>query len=348
MPAPRVSKQIQSKNSLPVGPLERIWREATRPFRLRTWRKLAGISNPHPVRKKPIAQSPNAPAVEAWRLPFPSMVTRHEASFFARCAASRVHQQGRIVDLGCWMGSTAVALAHGVHEAGGTDRIFAVDIFLWSSWMNASHAKLVHGIYAPGESFLPEARRIARDHGFGLVDLVAADLTTFEWSQGPIKILLVDAMKSSALMKQIARSFFPSLQPDGILLHQDFKHSFTSWIHILQYRLRRHFRFIESVPKAGTVGYEVLSTPDVSEVVAATEMDPVSNAEADACFEYSLSLLPEAHHNEVARAHITHYLRHNNQPEEADRVTALYAKRGIDNPVMPVSPEPTATTARAA
>jgi len=347
MPAPHVSKQVQSKNSLPVGPVERIWREATRPFRVQTWRKWAGISKPQPVRRKPLAKSPDVPVVEDWRLPFPSMVTQPEASFFRRCAARCVHQPGKIVDLGCWMGSTAVALARGVHEAGGSDRIFAVDIFLWSSWMDPVHAPLVHCIYAEGESFLPEARRVARDYGFGLVDLVAADLTKFEWSQGPIKILLVDAMKSATLMKQIARTFFPALVPGGILLHQDFKHGYTSWIHILQYRLRRHFRFIESVPKAGTVGFDVLSTPDVNEVIAASQMDRVSSAEVDACFEYSLSLLPETDHNEVARAHVTHYRRHK-QLEDADRVTALYAQRGIENPVKPVTPEPAATIARAA
>jgi hypothetical protein len=323
--------------------MERIWREASRPFRVRTWRKWAGIPNRSPPRQR-IARSEDAPVQEDWRLPFPSMVTRPEAEFFARCAASRAGQQGKIVDLGCWMGSTAVALARGVHQAGGNDRIFAVDIFLWGSWMDASHAELVHGIYADGESFLPEARRVAKDHGFGLVDLVAADLTTFEWSQEPIKILLVDAMKSAVLMKQIARTFFPSLVPGGLLLHQDFKHGYTSWIHILQYRLRRHFRFLESVPKAGTVGYEVLSAPDVNEVVAASQMDDVSSAEVDACFAYSLSLLAEADHNEVARAHVTHYRRHN-QLEEADRVAALYAKRGIENLVKPA---PAATIANAA
>ena len=50
--------------------------------------------------------------------------------------------------------------------------------------------------------------------------------------RGPIKILLVDAMKSSELAKAITMNFFPSLLEGVLLIHQDYKHYFTPWIHV--------------------------------------------------------------------------------------------------------------------
>jgi hypothetical protein len=188
--------------------LNKIWRETSRPFRPRTWRKLAGLA------PKPPAPPPRQPAKpkENRALPkgIPSMITHSEAAFFARCAERSLGAEGQIVDLGCWMGSTAVALAEGIRRGGGDERVRAFDIFLWETWMEREHAKLTYGIYRAGDSFLPEARRIVQQHGHGLVELHQADLTRYHWSGEPIKLLLVDAMKSLPLAQQIARTFSPA------------------------------------------------------------------------------------------------------------------------------------------
>jgi methyltransferase family protein len=260
----------------------------------------------------------------------PSMITGAEAEYFARCAERCAPLSGKIVDLGCWMGATAVALANGVHRSGSQDRVLALDIFLWCDWMNDGPSRRVHCIYHAGDSFLPEARRVVKDHGHGLVDLVEADVAHHEWTREKIKLLLVDARKTPALMKQIARCYFPSLVPGGLLLHQDFKHHFTPWIHVLQYRLRKCFRFLESVEHGGTVGFEVLQTPSLAEVLAAIRMANVAPTEVDAAFAYSLSILPESEHAEIAQAHVTHYCRHR-QLDDARRVAADYLARGVDS-----------------
>ena len=71
--------------------------------------------------------------------------------------------------------------------------------------------------------------------------------------RGPIKILLVDAMKSAKPAPANSRKFFPSLTANAALIQQDYKHYYTPWIHVLQHRLRSYCTFTYSVPQSSTV-----------------------------------------------------------------------------------------------
>ena len=128
---------------------------------------------------------------------FPGMISVAERQFYSRCAKKKKGDFGCIVDLGCWMGATTVALANGLtsNAAGlpSTEVIHAYDQFLWEPWMDFIKGR-AFGIYESGESFLPEARRRVARYG-KLIRMHAADLTRTEWAGGPIKILLVDVMK---------------------------------------------------------------------------------------------------------------------------------------------------------
>src|SRR5438874_2131846 len=108
---PRHSK-LSPLSSRP-GIFGRIVRETVRPFRLRTWRRLAGIRESSPVKRAPQKATASEEKPIAVRRSIPSMITGEEAEYFARCAERCVRLDGKIVDLGCWMGSTAVALANG-------------------------------------------------------------------------------------------------------------------------------------------------------------------------------------------------------------------------------------------
>lgn len=231
----------------------------------------------------------------------PSMISWGEAAYFAECARGPLVPGGSIVDLGCFMGSTAIALAHGVKEAGRRDEVIAYDLFEWAGWMDGVPS---YGIYQPGDCFLPEARRYAQEHGGGLVSVHRADLSTFEWDGRPISLLLVDAMKSADLAEQIVRSFYPALLPGAVLLHQDYKHFWTGWIHVVQYRFRDRFRFRGSVPGAGTVAFTVASSISPDEVRTRSDLNSVSDEEIDDAIRYSLDLLPPEEAANVAAAHV--------------------------------------------
>jgi hypothetical protein len=259
----------------------------------------------------------------------PGMVSTAEMAFFSESSARYCGKEGAIVDLGVWLGATSVALAQGVLSHGSkadnpNEKILGFDTFQWESWMPAH---LPYCLYEPGDSLLPEARRVVREHGGGRVELIQADLRCYEWSGGPIKILLVDAMKDENLAIQIARKFFPSLIPGSLLIHQDFKHYYTSWIHVLQYRLREYFRFYRSV-RWGTVAFEVLASIPAAAVDQATDFTTIPDDEVDASFRHSLDLVGPEERANIAAAHVMHYV-HLKHWERASHVVELYRPAGM-------------------
>lgn len=259
----------------------------------------------------------------------PRMVSSDEMDFFSESAARYFGKPGAIVDLGCWLGSTSIALVRGLvgHDAEAESRnekVFGFDMFKWESWMPP---QIPYCVYEPGESFLPEARRVVGEYGGGRVELIQADLELYEWSGGPIKILLVDAMKNEELAIQISRSFFPSLIPGSLLIHQDFKHYYTSWIHVLQYQLRDYFRFYRSV-RWGTVAFQVAKPIPREAVDRATKFSTIGDEATDASFRHSLDLLGSEERANVAAAHAMHYV-HLKRKDRAAHIVETYRSGGM-------------------
>ena len=237
------------------------------------------------------------------------MVSPAEIAFFRESAARSVGEEGAIVDLGCWFGSTSIALAQGlpIHEprkGNRKEKVLSFDRFVWEEWM----PPVPNGVYQPGESFLPEVNRLVHEAGPGLVELTQADLTVYEWKDGPIKILLVDAMKNENIASRITASFFPNLMTGGLLIHQDFKHYYTSWIHVIQFRLRQHFRLDRSVPRSGTVAFEVTAPIPREAAARATDLVTIPDNEIEAAFRYSLGLVGPGDCVNVAAAHVMQYV----------------------------------------
>jgi hypothetical protein len=261
---------------------------------------------------------------------YPAMITAAEAEFFRKCTREIMPGGGAIVDLGCWMGSTAIALAHGLRERPGFaspngEKVIAYDQFIWLTYMDGLPT---YGIYDHGDCFLPEARRLALNHGGGLVELHQVDLGAFEWDQRPIALLLVDAMKDPVLARQIMRTFYPCLLPNAVLIHQDFKHYYTSWIHVLQYRLRSHFRFLHNVPGGGTVAYELVRPLTADELSSALGFEDASDDEVEEAFRHSIGLLEHDQIANVAAAHIMHFI-HQGRDERARETLAHYRAQGL-------------------
>jgi hypothetical protein len=278
-----------------------------------------------PSFKPRVKQSSASPGKNGPTTTIPGMVSPDEMAFFRERAAHSVGKEGAIVDLGCWLGSTSIALAQGILSSGPradnrTEKVLGFDRFVWEEWMPA---RISYGRYQPGESFLPEARRVTHDWGGESIELIAADLALYEWGDGPIKILLVDAMKSETIARQITNSFFPSLLTGGLLIHQDFKHFYTSWIHVIQHRLRRYFRLDASVPRSGTVAFEVIAPIPREAVDQATDLATISDDEVDASFRHSLDLVGPEDCVNVAAAHVMQYV-HLGRKERALATLEIY------------------------
>jgi hypothetical protein len=282
--------------------------------------------------KSRVKQSSPPPGGNGPTTTIPGMVSPDEMAFFRESAARSVGKEGAIVDLGCWLGSTSIALAQGILSGGPqadnrTEKVLGFDRFVWEEWMPAH---ISYGRYHPGESFLPEARRLTHDWGGDGIELIAADLALYEWKDGPIKILLVDAMKSETIARQITTSFFPSLLTGGLLIHQDFKHFYTSWIHVIQYRLRQYFRLDGNVQGSGTVAFEVLAPVPKEAVDRATDLVRITDDEVDVSFRHSLDLVGSGDCVNVAAAHVMQYV-HLGRKDRA--LATLESYRSLPKPV---------------
>ncbi len=223
------------------------------------------------------------------------MITEQERDWFRRYATDIYSGVGAIVDLGCFVGSTTISLAQGLraNRIAGATKIHAYDHFVWDDFIKAWwKAKNLPPPDVVDDSFLPEFlnRTLAwKDQ----IIVHQQDLTHVQWQNGPIEFLLVDAMKSPELADSITQTFFPYLIPGkSYLAQQDFAHFFTSWIHLLQFRLRDSFAVAADIPKSGTVVFRYhtrLSSAAFSDL-------PLSSApveEIEAAFEYSLRLVSD-------------------------------------------------------
>lgn len=261
------------------------------------------------------------------------MTTIHEQRWYTHIAKELAHMDGAIVDLGSWMGSTAISLAKGVRDAGTTGNgrekmVYAIDRYLWEPWMD-SYGKHLHCDYVPGDSFLPEVRQRLRLSGLS-VTAVQADLTKYTWDGGDIAILLVDAMKSKQLCTAIALEFYPKLLVGGVVIHQDFKHFYCPWIHMLQYRLKDFFVHVHDVPSSGTTSFKLVKAipgPVLQDVFA----QEVQDEHMSDAIQHSMALVAKEERPNIAAAHVMHFV-HSGRLKEAlalwDGYVATYGEAG--------------------
>ncbi len=180
-----------------------------------------------------------------------------------------------------------------------------------------------------GRVFCPRHAAISRTTAAGSSRLKNIDLSHYWWNAGPIALLLVDAMKSFELAVQIMRSFYTALLPGAIVIHQDFKHYYTSWIHILQYRLRDHFQFMANVSDGTTVAFVVTKPITIDVVHANSDFETIADDEAENAFSYSIALLPPDQIANVAAAHVMYY-HHRGRDDRARATLAKYQARGFE------------------
>jgi len=226
------------------------------------------------------------------------MTSLDEQAFFEEYARSIYTGAGEIVDLGCWLGSTTIPLARGLSAnpsaQASRKKIHAFDIFRWEAWMDDwVRGTNLEARYKPAESFLDEfKKRIAP--WADQIQVYAGDLCRTGWNGGDIEFLLIDTMKSWELANTIVSTFYPQLIPKkSYILHQDFAHYYTSWIHLIQYRLRNYFRFVYAVPNSGSFVFEyVRQMPDEIFRVSYSPSS-FSEQEIDDAFDYSIGLVSD-------------------------------------------------------
>jgi hypothetical protein len=238
---------------------------------------------------------------------------------------------GDVVDLGCWLGSTTIPLAKGLDQnpSFSSRKVHAYDLFIWADWMKQSSAGTgLEKKFRDGDSFVDEF--ISRLGGLApIVEVHQGDLKTAGWSGAPIELLVVDAMKDWDLANAIVRDFYPCLiEGKSLVYHQDFAHYHTPWIHLIHWRLRDHFAFVDDVDGTCSVVFRCVKqlSPDLCEVAGSFE--DFGGDEVRTAIEHSMSLVSKEKWPNIAAAEVMWFI-HQQEFEMAESVFRRHQSAGI-------------------
>ena len=196
---------------------------------------------------------------------------------------------GEIVELGPWLGSLTIPLAEGLcsnrHVTECKKRIHAYDRFRWDALMErwVEGTKYTNRVPDHGD-FLPLFREITHEFQQYIVSN-RSDLAIETWIGEPIEFLLNDATKTLAILRNVIRSFFPSLVPgESYIAHQDYLWFTESHVPLAMHRLRGSFKYVLTVPNSGMVLFKCTDTIPDSLLDFPENLNEVSKEEInDAC-----------------------------------------------------------------
>jgi 2-polyprenyl-3-methyl-5-hydroxy-6-metoxy-1,4-benzoquinol methylase len=237
------------------------------------------------------------------------MLSMEERQYLYKYAQNDYCAIGEIVDLGCWLGSSAISLVTGLQKnlsLPAKDKIIhAYDLFIWERWMDQFvDGTPLRGRYQPGDSFLPECSKLI--HSWEKqIKLYPGDLSQIGWHGDPIEFLFIDAMKSWSLANSILHNFIPSLIPNhSVIVHQDFAHFGTYWIHLVMYRLRTYFEPIYDIPDSWGMVFKYKQPIPNSLLMESYSLSSFDRAEIDAAFEYSTSMVAPQKRGQIIGAKV--------------------------------------------
>jgi len=165
-------------------------------------------------------------------LSHPAMLGLEERVLPSFLAKATARHPGAIVELGCYLGGSTVALLDGLNKAGTLSAkrgpyVHSYDLFVANDYM-LDHTLRSSGIKA-GESFEHVYREILGDWA-PLVEVHAGDIREEVWSGDPIKLLYVDILWSWETNQHVFEQFYRAMVPGSWLLHQDFVYSSYPWL----------------------------------------------------------------------------------------------------------------------
>jgi hypothetical protein len=181
-------------------------------------------------------------------LDVPSMITADERRLLYWLARHYFKGEGGILDAGCYLGGSTMALATGLRDRGDRDRaarpIFTYDLFRVDEGMTPdlpAEAGLTEG-----DSFRP-----LFEHNVGeslrFCEVIEGNIVDHGWEgDGAIEIAFLDILKGAKLNDFVVRNFFRQFIPGRtILIQQDFVHEFCPWIHVTMGYLDAYFELLD-------------------------------------------------------------------------------------------------------
>jgi hypothetical protein len=200
------------------------------------------------------------------------MITAEEQHALA-CFAQNIwnngaRRDGVIVDAGCYVGASTVALAEGLRHSSLPERerrarIWSYDLFRTTAGMSQNYLKGA-GL-RPGDSFQPFFERNLSAYA-DYLQVHAGDIRTAPVPRQPVCILFLDILWSWDCTNYIGQNFYPLLDPArSLLIHQDFVYPFYPWVLLSMGLLEHVFDFSYNV-RYSSVVFDVKRKPRTSDI----------------------------------------------------------------------------------
>ena len=178
----------------------------------------------------------------------PTMLIPDELRLLHYLANECYTGEGCIVDAGCFLGGSTVALADGLRRnllrRGRAEEklIHSYDRFEIEEWTMEQYFP---DSAKAGESFKPLFDRNIAQYA-DLVEVHAGDVRSSPWKGGPIEILFIDIAKHWTTCDWITWEFFPHLIPGkSVVVQQDYLYSqFVAWLHVTMEFYSDYFEYI--------------------------------------------------------------------------------------------------------
>jgi hypothetical protein len=163
---------------------------------------------------------------------------------------------GEIVDGGCFVGGSTLALAYGLLDGGHEwerPRIHVYDLFASDPYMVEYYFKPLGITCTSGESFRTffdaNTRSVA-----SLLQVNQGDICQIGWTGEPIEIMFIDISKHWSINDVLLTDFFPCLIPGrSVVIQQDFIFEWCPWLAVTMEYLADYFEYIAFVEHNSTV-----------------------------------------------------------------------------------------------
>jgi hypothetical protein len=176
---------------------------------------------------------------------------------------------GRIIDAGCFLGGSTIALATGLRDRAAATPPSPIVVF---DQFTVEQYTIDGGYFADspelgaGDDFRPLFDRNLSGLE-GLIDVRAGDILHERWSGEPIEIHFLDVLKTWELNDAIVREFWPSLIPEqAIVVQQDYHYSCVPWLAITMEQFVESFERLDELPGSTVVYQLTRPLPDVRKV----------------------------------------------------------------------------------
>lgn len=191
------------------------------------------------------------------RYEVPTMLSDQELQLLQWAAHHYFSGEGEIVDAGCFLGGSTMALAEGLsmNPAGLDDRhrVHSIDRFIVGE-------DEIHSPYMAPFSQIEKAGsfRAAFDENTrplrSFLQVVETDVSLYRWDGRPIEILFIDVSKTALLDRHLVRQFYPRLIPGrSLLIHQDYLWCEVPWLILGMDHFAEYFEILDDLPFATRV-----------------------------------------------------------------------------------------------